>query len=147
MKSKTEKLVAVLSAVTLLAACAEMTPLQRRSAGDQVASKNANKQTDHDRLAKQYENTAKQLLAKAEEQKKLLQHYEEKSYLYGRQAQDNQSHAVALLNRYQHDATETLKQAAFHQRMAAEMAQRDQAMRQSKAEARVTAEQILELGG
>src|SRR5689334_1979300 len=103
MKSKTEKLVAVLSAVTLLAACAETTPLQRRNAGDQVASEIANKQTDHDRLAKQYESTAKQLLAKAEEQKKLLRHYEEKSYLYGRQAQDHQSHAAALLSRYQHD--------------------------------------------
>jgi hypothetical protein len=33
--------------------------------------------------------------AKAEEQKKLLQHYEEKSYLYGREAQDLISHTGA----------------------------------------------------
>ena len=38
---------------------------------------------------------------KAEEQKKLLEHYEEKSYLYGRQAQDLESHTSALVRKYE----------------------------------------------
>ena len=80
---------------------------------------------DHDSLAKQYENTAKKLLVKAEEQKKLLQHYEEKSYLYGRQAQDRQSHTWALLRKDEKVAKETIKQAAFHQKMAQGLAKGD----------------------
>jgi hypothetical protein len=125
MKSKTERLVAVLSAVSLLASCAETSALEKKNANSHVASENAKGPADHDRLARQYENTAKRLLTKVEEQRKLLKHYEEKSYLYGRQAQDNKSHPEALLNKYQHDAEETLKQAAFHHKMATQLADRD----------------------
>jgi outer membrane murein-binding lipoprotein Lpp len=127
MTSTTERLVAVLSAVTLLASCAETSPLERKNANSHVASEKAKRPADHDRLARQYENAAKQLQAKAEEQKKLLQHYEEKSYLYGRQAQDNESHAAAMFSKYQHDAAETMQQAAFHHRMASELAKREHA--------------------
>jgi len=134
MKSKTERLVAVFSAVALLASCAQTSSLERKNANSHVASEDAKTYADHDRLARQYENTAKQLLVKAEEQKKLLQHYEEKSYLYGRQAQDNQSHASALLNKYQHAAEDTMKQAAFHHKMASELAKREYAAKQSSRE-------------
>ncbi len=85
-----------------------------------------------ERLAKQYESSARELLVKAEEQKKLLQHYEEKSYLYGRQAQDNQSHTSALLNKYQQAAAETIKQAAFHHKMASELAKGDHAQMRNR---------------
>jgi hypothetical protein len=138
MKSKTERLVAVLSAVGLLASCAEAGPLEKKNANSHVASENS-KGHDHDRLARQYDNTAKQLLAKVEEQRRLLQHYEEKSYLYGREAQDNKSHAEALLNKYQHDATESMKLAAFHHKMAAELAKREYAARQNSGEAKARA--------
>lgn len=140
MKSTTERLVAVLSAVSLLAACAETTPLERKNANSHVASEKARKPADHDRLARHYENTAKQLLAKVEEQRKLLQHYEEKSYLYGRQAQDNQSRATAMLNKYEHDATETMKQAAFHNRMASELAKGERAALKGSGETTASAE-------
>ncbi len=88
---------------------------------------------DHDRLARQYENTAKQLRTKVEEQQKLLQHYEEKSYLYGRQAQDNKSHTEALLNKYQHDVEETMQQAAFHHKMAAQLVEREYTVQPNSA--------------
>src|SRR5690348_17319392 len=126
MKTKIEKLLAVL-AIALLASCAQMSPLEAQDADIRKDAENARTYADHDRLAKQYENTAKELLVKAEEQKKLLQHYEEKSYLYGRQAQDYQSHTSALLNKYQQAAAETIKQAAFHQKMASELAKGDRA--------------------
>jgi predicted small lipoprotein YifL len=135
MKTKIEKLLATL-AIALLASCAQMSPLEARDADIRKAAENARTYADHDRLAKQYENTAKELLVKAEEQKKLLQHYEEKSYLYGRQAQDHQSHTSALLNKYQQAAAETIKQAAFHHKMASELAKGDRAQlsnRESKA--------------
>ena len=56
--------------------------------------------------------------AKAEEQKKLLQHYEEKSYLYGREAQDLISHTSALVRKYGETAQENRKEAALHRQMA-----------------------------
>ena len=138
MKSKLGKLFAAAAMLGLLASCAQMGPLEAQNADIRKAAENARTPADHDRLAKQYQNTAKELLVKAEEQKKKLQHYEEKSYLYGRQAQDYQSQTSALLNRYQQAAQETIKQAAFHQRMASELQKNEHAAqrnnRESKAE-------------
>ena len=123
MKTKSGTFVAILSAIALLASCAQMSPLEAQNDDIHKAVKNARTYTDHDKLAKQYRNAAKEMLIKAEDQKKLLQHYEEKSYLYGRQAQDKQSYTSALLHKYERAAEETLKQAAFHQKMASELAQ------------------------
>ncbi|HEY6044448.1 MAG TPA: hypothetical protein VIU43_06080 [Nitrosospira sp.] len=139
MKSKIGKLFAAL-AITLLASCAQMGPLEAQNANIRTAAEHARTYADHDRLAKQYESTAKELLVKAEEQKKLLQHYEEKSYLYGRQAQDHQSHTSALLNKYQQAAAETIKQAAFHHKIAAELAKGDHAAQLSNKESKARIE-------
>ncbi|SEL50205.1 hypothetical protein [Nitrosovibrio tenuis] len=128
MKTKIGKFAAAL-VIGLLASCAQMGPLEAQNVSIRKAAENATTYADHNRLAKQYENTARELLVKVEEQKKLLQHYEEKSYLYGRQAQDYQSHTSALLNKYQQAAEETIKQAAFHQRMASELLKDDHAAR------------------
>ena len=125
MKTKSGTFVAILSAIALLASCAQMSPLEAQNDDIHKAVKNARTYIDHDNLAKQYRSAAKEMLIKVEDQKKLLQHYEEKSYLYGRQAQDKQSHTSALLHKYERAAEETLKQAAFHQRMASELAKRD----------------------
>src|SRR5687768_3932447 len=105
-----------------------MSPLEAQNDLIHKAEKNARTYVDHDNLAKQYQNTAKEMLVKAEEQKKLLQHYEEKSYLYGRQAQDKQSHALALVHKYEQTAEEDIKQAAFHRKMASELSKRDYAV-------------------
>jgi predicted small lipoprotein YifL len=139
MKTNIEKFLAAL-AIALLASCAQIGPLEAQSANIRKAAEHARTYADHDRLAKQYESTAKELLVKAEEQKKLLQHYEEKSYLYGRQAQDHQSHTSALLNKYQQAAAETIKQAAFHHRIAAELAKGDHAARLSNRESKARIE-------
>lgn len=133
MKSKIGKLFAAL-AIGLLASCAQLGPLEAQNANIAKAAEQATTYADHDRLAKQYENTAKELLVKAEEQRKKLQHYEEKSYLYGRQAQDYQSHTSALLSKYQRAAEETIKQAAFHHKIASELAKRDHAAQLSNRE-------------
>jgi hypothetical protein len=58
--------------------------------------------------------------AKAEEQKKLLQHYEEKSYLYGREAEDLISHTGAWRRKYGETAQENRKEATFHRQLALE---------------------------
>ena len=84
-----------------LTACAQMGPHEAENATARKATESARTYAEHDRLAQRYQSAAKELRAKAEEQKKQLQHYEEKSYLYGRQAQDNKSHTAALLSRYE----------------------------------------------
>ncbi len=77
-------------------------------------------------LAQRYETTAKELQVKVEEQKKRLQHYDDKSYLYGRKGQDFQSHSLALLRKYEREADEATTQAIQHYR-ALELAKRDKA--------------------
>jgi hypothetical protein len=128
MKTKIGRCSAILSMLGLLASCAQTSPLEALSADNRrKADGNAGIHGDHDRLAGQYQSMAKELRVKTEEQKKLLQHYEEKSYLYGKQAQDRQSHTRALVRKYKRVAEEAIRQAAFHQKMASELAKRDHA--------------------
>jgi hypothetical protein len=56
--------------------------------------------------------------AKVEEQKQLLEHYEDKSYLYGRRAQDLQSHTAALVRHYEKTIKANIQEAALHRQMA-----------------------------
>ena len=99
-----------------------MGPHEAENATARKATESARTYAEHDRLAQRYQSAAKELRAKAEEQKKRLQHYEEKSYLYGRQAQDNKSHTAALLSRYERAVEDNVKLAAHHRNMAAELA-------------------------
>jgi hypothetical protein len=140
MKTTVGKHLAVLSMLGFLTACAQMGPHEAENATVRKAAESARTYADHDRLAQRYQSAARELRVKAEEQKKLLQHYEEKSYLYGRQAQDHQSHTSALLNKYQQAAAETIKQAAFHHRIAAELAKGDHAARLSNRESKARIE-------
>jgi hypothetical protein len=77
-------------------------------------------------LVQRYENTAKEMLVKVDEQKKRLQHYDEESYLYGRAGQDFQSHTLALLRKYERAAEEAATQA-FHHSRALELAKSEYA--------------------
>jgi hypothetical protein len=79
-----------------------------------------------------FQDAASEMQAKAEEQKKLLKHYEEKSYLYGREAQDLISHTTALVRKYGETAQENRKEAAAHRRMALEQAQHDRTAHSGK---------------
>jgi membrane protein involved in colicin uptake len=124
MKTKIGRAFVILSMLGLLVSCAQTSPLEGVSA-DRMTDGNIGIHGDHDRLAEQYQRMAKELRIKAEEQRKLLEQYEEKSYLYGKQAQDRQSHMQALARKYQRVAEEAIRQAAFHQKMAAELARCD----------------------
>jgi hypothetical protein len=57
------------------------------------------------------------------EQKELLEQYENKSYLYGRQAQDLQSHTSALIRDYEESVEVSTKTATLHRQMAAKLNQ------------------------
>ncbi|MGH8762788.1 MAG: hypothetical protein ACREUR_06085 [Nitrosospira sp.] len=72
----------------------------------------------HEAVARHYEDVAKELQAKINEQKQLLEHYEDKSYIYGKRAQDLQAHADALIRKYETAAKENLREAALHRQIA-----------------------------
>ncbi|SEL34849.1 hypothetical protein [Nitrosovibrio tenuis] len=129
---KTRTFFAALS-LGFLASCAQMSPLEAvQNPTIRKASQNARTRSDHDALTKYFENAASEMQAKAEEQRKLLEHYEEKSYLYGREAQDLISHTTALVRKYGETAQENRKEAAAHRQLAREQAQRNRAAHEDK---------------
>ena len=132
MKAKIGKFIAAVSVLGFLASCAQTGALEVRDAELSKAAQGARTYADHDRLAKQYKNSARELLVKADEQKKLLTQYQEKSYMFGRQAQDLQSHTAALMHKYERAAENTIQQAAYHQQMAAELAKGEYAERSER---------------
>ena len=125
---KTEKFVAIIFMFGLLVSCAPMSPYEAiNSPVLRKAVQSARTRSDHYALTGYFENLAQEMQAKAEEQRKLLEHYQAKSYLYGRQAQDQQSHTWALMRRYEQAAEKSLAEAASHRQIAAELARENYA--------------------
>jgi len=123
MKTKSGNIFAVLSMAALLVS---MSPLAI-AAGPidtpeiRAAVQQATTRSDHEAVAKYYENAATQMQAKVKEEKELLEQYENKSYLYGRQAQDLQSHTAALIRRHEQTVAADMQEAALHRQMASKL--------------------------
>ena len=88
-----------------------------------TAAQNAVTRSDHEAVAKSYEDEARQMQAKVTEQQELFERYENKSYLYGRQAQDLQSHTSALIRNYEQAVKKDMKEAAAHRQIASKLEQ------------------------
>jgi hypothetical protein len=113
---------AVLFVLSLLASCAPMSPYEIvDSPALRKTVESARTRDDHEALTRHFEMLGGEMRRKAEEQRQLLQHYEEKSYLYGRQAQDRQSHTWALMRKYEQAAKTSQSNAASHRQIAAEL--------------------------
>ena len=93
-------MVGLLASMSPLAIAAELTDTPEIRA----AVQNATTRSDHEAIAKYYENAATQMQAKVKEEKELLEQYENKSYLYGREAQDMLAHTYALTLKYEKEA-------------------------------------------
>ncbi len=108
---KTKLLIALFLALSLLAACAEISshPMDMTQ-----AVKNAKSKADHEALAEHYEEAAKEMQLKADEHKKLLSQYQSESYLYGKQAEDLKAHCQRLIDIYEKAAEENLSMAKLH---------------------------------
>jgi len=112
MKSKL--LIAVLLSVGLMSSCAEMNPHPMDMS---QAVQNATTKADHKAIAEHYEETANEMQLKVDEHKKLLDQYQSKSYLYGRQAEDLKAHCQELINVYERAVDANKKMAAIHRQM------------------------------
>lgn len=122
MSTKFGKYLLVLPILSLLVACAQL-----ETQNTDKTAHNAKTYSDHDKLANYYDTLAKEMVAKAEEKKGSLGEYDDHSYYYGRQGQDFESHTAANIRYYEKAAEEALKQATFHQKVAAELLKREYA--------------------
>jgi hypothetical protein len=109
--------------LALLAVFAASSPFARAAENPDIdaAVKNAKTRSDHEGVAKYYEEAAKEARAKAEEQQSLLEEYDSKGYLYGRNAEDMKARASAALRKYEKAAQASSKEAALHRQTAAQL--------------------------
>lgn len=80
---------------------------------------------DHEALVKHYGNLVEEAKVRLQENRKILEEYEDHPYYYGRQGQDVRSHASANIREYEKTLKENLANVDLHRRMAAEQ-QNDQ---------------------
>jgi len=85
------------------------------------AIQSARTRTDHESLARHYEDAAKEMQAKAAEHKKLLAQYQANKGLYGKQADTLISHCQGLTRIYEQAAAENMSMAKSHRDMAADV--------------------------
>ena len=84
------------------------------------AVQSAQSGSDHEALAKHYEEAAKEMRAKADEHKKLLAQYQSKKDLYRKQAQELINHCQGLIRVYEQAAADNLAMAKSHREIASE---------------------------
>ena len=120
MKTKLVNAFAALSIGILFSTSSSVIPRSRLTLQKSALPLECRHSSEHESVAKYYERAAAQLQAKIKEQKELLEQYENKSYLYGRQAQDLQSHTAALIRDYEKSVEASTKEAALHRQMAAQ---------------------------
>ncbi len=86
----------------------------------ETAKESARTRSDHESLARHYQDAAKDMQAKAAEHKKLLAQYVANKGLYGKQASSLISHCQGLVRIYEQAAAENLSMVESHRQMAAE---------------------------
>jgi hypothetical protein len=84
------------------------------------AVQSARTRSDHENLAKHYQEAAKEMQAKAAEHKKLLPQYEANRGLYGKRSSSLISHCQGLVRIYEQAAAENLSMVESHRQIAAE---------------------------
>lgn len=87
---------------------------------------------NHSALAAYYEDLAKEVSGKLEDNRHELKEYEDHPYYYGRQGQDLSSHLHANIREYSKELAEDLEQAELHKKMSA--AEQDSEFSKVKAE-------------
>src|SRR3569623_2589940 len=120
MKTRSGNIFAALTLACLLASLSPAATAAQPIETPEIraAAQNATTPGDHEAVAKYYENEASQVQPKVKEQRELLEQYQNKSYLYGRQAQDLQSHTEALIRDHEQTAKAAIHEAALHRQMA-----------------------------
>jgi hypothetical protein len=114
---KARNFFAILTVLGLLASCAHIDPHPMDMTS---AIQSAKTKADHNALARHYETAARAMQAKAREQKRSVAEYQKHGYYYGRQTEDLEEHAQALVRVYEQAAEANLSMAESHRQMAEE---------------------------
>lgn len=75
---------------------------------------------DHAALVTHYASLVEEAKVRLQENRKILEEYEDHPYYYGRQGQDVRSHASANIREYEKALKENLANVDLHRKMAAE---------------------------
>ena len=108
---------AVLSLLGLLAVGVSISSVKADNLPDQSAIQTAVSPSEHSVLAKRFEGAAHEMQAKADEQKTLLEQYEQ-THLYGWQSRNLKSNTRALIRKYEQAVRANMKEAMAHRQMA-----------------------------
>ncbi|KIO48144.1 hypothetical protein [Nitrosospira sp. NpAV] len=114
--TKVKDTFAIFSLLGLLVVGGPMGTVKAESLPDQSAIQSVDSSNQHSVLAKRFEDAAREMQAKADEQKKLLEQYD--GQLYGREAQTLKSQTTALIRKYEQAARSNMKEAVAHRQMA-----------------------------
>lgn len=121
MKTETRKYFVVLSIFTFLIAGASMNSIASGDDTEVHSTGQSAGTVDHDALASQYENLAREMQAKAEEQVEIFEH-KPSANAFGKNARNARSHIAFRVREYEQSAAENLEKSAYHHKMATEQA-------------------------
>ena len=136
MKMKTRKTVITLSLLGLSALLSPAIMAADVTDGSNIlaAAQSATTPSEHEAVAKYYEDAAKAMRAKMQEQQQLLEHYQDKSYLYGKKAQDLQAHTEALVRKYENAARTDATEAASHRQIASKLRDKERRYAETRSQ-------------
>ena len=132
MNSKLGKYILIIPMLFLVVACAQFGQHGTQNTENSSMVQNARTHTEHEKLAHYYDDKAKRMILEAEEEKESLQHYEDHSYTYGKSGQDLTSHTKANIRYYEEAASEAVRQADFHRKIAADLMKQESEMQAIK---------------
>jgi hypothetical protein len=113
----TQNILIALSTLVLLTAGVSSNTARAEDLSDRTAAEAVVSPNEHGVLAQHFEVMAKGMQQKADEQKKLLEQYEQ-IQLYGWQSHNLKSRTAALIRKYEEAARSNMKEAAAHRQMA-----------------------------
>lgn len=132
MKLKIGKYFTVFPIFALLVACAPMSPITSIHDSEALNATQSNEsKLDHNALAKQYENLAREMQAKEREQEELLEHKPRSSF-FGKNRRNSRSQVALKAHEYEHAAQEYLEKADFHRKIAAMQADQKSAAKMNR---------------
>lgn len=119
MKTKLENIFAALSMMGILISASSMATAAHHVDTPEIraSTQDAAMRSEHEAIARHYENAAAQMQVKVEEQKELLEEYE-KIRLYGWQSHNLKSRTVALIRKYEQAMRSNMEEAFSHRQMA-----------------------------
>ena len=116
----------IVLAIVFLSGCAQMSPIASTLSDEKLgANQHFIEPSNHDAVAKHYEDVANEMKAKLEAQKELLEEYERHNYYYGRKGQNFRSHTWANMRYLENSIKENLKEDAIHQKMVQDQPKRE----------------------